>query len=902
MYFFNMKASNFCFRNSFVITITLIIFSFLVTSCSTKYSGRKSPNAHLGVIDLTNWEFNNDGLVQLNGEWEFYWERLLTPEDFRKGIPPVKTGYFKFPSYWKNYQIKNNKIKSHGYASFRLVINTSGSDSLYSLKIGRVFTAYKLWVNNHLLASQGQVGRSENEMVPAWMPEEIFFPEKSEKLELVLQISNFMHNRGGIHEKIFLGLPGQISNLSKKRIGLDFFLFGILLMMSLYLFGLFFLRKKDPAPLYFGLVFIFTIITIVVNREVIIAGLIKNPNWEICSKMDYIANYLRASFLVLYIGYLFKKEILRVFVKGILIWGVVMSILVLFTPAKIYSHTNFSFEMIALAGLLYLIYGLVRALLSRKEGALLALLGTLALLIASSNDILYDNLIIQTVWLFPVGLFLFVFFHSFMLSIRFSNLLVSVKRLSNRLLKLDKIKNQFLSGSFYKLNRPLSIVAENVEADRGFILRKKYNKWNIIAGYGSKIDSKVFQTPVPIFQSGSSSDLPYISGSIVNYVQSTDEVFIYNPFIKGPLIHDPRLNIDGISSLVCMPLHHHGKIKGVLYLESSSIPNNFDEEKIRILDLLTSQLAVLVDNAEIYQKLQELNRNLEERVKNRTVKIERQKEEIETQRDELAFQRDRILQTLEELKRTQAHLIESKKMASLGVLVTGVAHEINTPVGVAITAVSNLVDETEHLEDLYNRKQVKLEDLNEYIVSTDQTSKLILKNLERTASLIQSFKQISVDQFKEQECSFYLKEYLENVINSLFPEIKNYKIDIEIDKKIKLYSYPGIFAQIFTNLIMNSKIHGFIDKSTGKITINAGIKDNQLIINYKDNGKGISPGILSKIFDPFFTTQQQTGTGLGLNIVYNLVTQKLKGSITCESQPEQGVLFILKLPETLLEN
>ncbi len=168
--------------------------------------------------------------------------------------------------------------------------------------------------------------------------------------------------------------------------------------------------------------------------------------------------------------------------------------------------------------------------------------------------------------------------------------------------------------------------------------------------------------------------------------------------------------------------------------------------------------------------------------------------------------------------------------------------------------------------------------------------------------MIQNFKQISVDQFKEQVCSFYLKEYLENVINSLSPEIKNYKIDIEIDKKIKLYSYPGIFAQIFTNLIMNSKVHGFNDKSSGKITIDAGIKDNQLIINYKDNGKGISPRILSKIFDPFFTTQQQTGTGLGLNIVYNLVTQKLNGSITCESQPEQGVLFILKLPENLLEN
>ncbi|MCK4346792.1 MAG: GAF domain-containing protein [Bacteroidales bacterium] len=893
-----MKGSDFCFKNLFIITITLVIFSLLVTSCSTKYSGRKSPDAHLGVMDLTNWEFKNDGLVQLNGEWEFYWERLLTPEDFRKEIPPVKTGYFKFPGYWKNYQIKNNKIKSHGYASFRLVINTSGSDSLYSLKIGRVFTAYKLWVNNHLLASQGQVGRSENEMVPAWIPLEIFFPEKSETLELVLQISNFKHNRGGISGRIFLGLPGQISNLGKKRIGLDFFLFGILLMMSLYLFGLFFLRKNDPAPLYFGLVFIFTIITIVVNREVIITGLIKNPNWEICSKMDYVANYLRASFFVLYIGYLFKEEILRVFVKGILIWGVVMSILVLFTPAKIYSHTNFSFEMIALAGFLYLTYGLVRALLSRKEGALFSLLGTLALLFASSNDILYDNLIIQTVWLFPVGLFLFVFFHSFMLSIRFSNLLESVKKLSNRLLKLDKIKNQFLSSSFYKLTKPLSIVAENVEADRGFILRKKYNKWNIIAAYGSDIDSKVFQTPVPISQSGSNSDLSYISGSIVNYVQRTDEVFLYDPFIKEPLIHDPRLDVDGKSSLICMPLHHHGKIKGVLYLESSSVPNNFDEEKIKILDLLTSQLAVLVDNAEIYQKLQELNRNLEERVKDRTAEIERQKEEVVTTNEELQS-------TLDNLKRTQSQLIESEKMASLGGLVAGVAHEINTPVGIGVTAVSSLIEETKRMAELYKKEEITRADFKEYLTSSNNSAKLIQKNLERTASLVQSFKQVSVDQSTEQQREFNLKSYLEDVIRSLYPKFKRRNIDVNIDcdEELQLNSYPGAFAQIFTNLVLNSITHGFKKENVkGVIDILVKQEHKELQIEYKDNGMGISQEILPKIFDPFFTTDQSKGTGLGLNIVYNLVTQKLKGSINCESQPGQSVLFILKLPKTLLEN
>ncbi|MCK4698864.1 MAG: HAMP domain-containing histidine kinase, partial [Bacteroidales bacterium] len=159
--------------------------------------------------------------------------------------------------------------------------------------------------------------------------------------------------------------------------------------------------------------------------------------------------------------------------------------------------------------------------------------------------------------------------------------------------------------------------------------------------------------------------------------------------------------------------------------------------------------------------------------------------------------------------------------------------------------------------------------------------------------------QVSVDQSTEQQREFYLKAYLEDVIRSLYPKLKQRDIDINIecDEKLQLNSYPGTFAQIFTNLVLNSIAHGFKEeKSKGVIDILVKQEAKQIQIEYKDNGEGISHEILPKIFDPFFTTDQSKGTGLGLNIIYNLVTQKLKGSIKCESEEKKGAVFRIVVP------
>jgi signal transduction histidine kinase len=271
---------------------------------------------------------------------------------------------------------------------------------------------------------------------------------------------------------------------------------------------------------------------------------------------------------------------------------------------------------------------------------------------------------------------------------------------------------------------------------------------------------------------------------------------------------------------------------------------------------------------------------------------------LEEQKEELFRQKEELQSTLENLHKTQQQLIESEKMAALGGLVAGVAHEINTPVGIGITAISTLMDDVEKMAGLFKSNDISREDFREFLQSTCDAGALIQKNLERTASLIQSFKQVSVDQVSEQQRIFIFRDYLNDILSSLKPKFKNKDIQfkIECNDKLELNSYPGVYAQIFTNLLLNSLQHGFVEKDTGTIGIKADINKDLLEIHYSDNGAGISKKDLPHIFEPFYTSDQRKGSGLGLNIIYNLVKQKLHGTITCESEPGKGVLFKIEVP------
>ncbi len=297
-------------------------------------------------------------------------------------------------------------------------------------------------------------------------------------------------------------------------------------------------------------------------------------------------------------------------------------------------------------------------------------------------------------------------------------------------------------------------------------------------------------------------------------------------------------------------------------------------------------------------RLRQDKKDLEQQVSERTAELQEANTSLEEQKEELEQQKEELQITLDQLKETQAQLIQSEKLAALGGLVAGVAHEINTPVGIGLTAASSLEEETRKMADLYKKDKISRADFKDYLNTANQTAKLILSNMQRTADMVQSFKQVSADQSTEQQRKFFLKAYTEDIIRSLYPRLKLRKvnIDLDIDEKMEMDSFPGAFSQIITNLVMNSLTHGFDEKDTGKIEIKANLDKNNLNLEYSDNGKGISPGHIDKIFEPFFTTNKTIGTGLGMHIVYNLVTQKLNGTIVCESRVNEGTRFKIKIP------
>ena len=251
-------------------------------------------------------------------------------------------------------------------------------------------------------------------------------------------------------------------------------------------------------------------------------------------------------------------------------------------------------------------------------------------------------------------------------------------------------------------------------------------------------------------------------------------------------------------------------------------------------------------------------------------------------------------QQSKELESTQIQLIEAEKMSSLGELVAGVSHEVSTPIGICITAQSFFIDETKSIQKKFDDGSMARQDFVSFIEVALDNGQIITANLNRTAELIKNFKQVAVDQCIEDLRSFGMHRYITDLLTTLKPRIKSLQHTIEVtgDDKLMITSLPGAVAQIITNLVMNSIIHGFENTDKGHIEINIAAAENGVRLIYKDDGKGMSEESLVKVFDPFFTTRKgKGGTGLGMNIVYKLITDSLHGKIECKSELGEGIFF-----------
>jgi signal transduction histidine kinase len=267
---------------------------------------------------------------------------------------------------------------------------------------------------------------------------------------------------------------------------------------------------------------------------------------------------------------------------------------------------------------------------------------------------------------------------------------------------------------------------------------------------------------------------------------------------------------------------------------------------------------------------------------------------------ELERRRSEAEAALESLREAQEAMVQSEKLASLGALVAGVAHEINTPVGIAVSCASHLADATQALRRRAEEGELGKAEFGRYLTTAIDTTDLILGNCERASQLIAGFKQVAVDRASAERRSVNLAAYVQDTLVSLQPKLRpsGHAVAVTCPGDLELDSYPGVLSQILSNLVMNALTHAFADGRPGDMAITVDLPTPDTVrLCFTDNGRGMSEEHRARVFEPFFTTRRgRGGSGLGLHIVHNLVVGVLKGSITVDSVPDRGTSFTLLFP------
>jgi signal transduction histidine kinase len=386
------------------------------------------------------------------------------------------------------------------------------------------------------------------------------------------------------------------------------------------------------------------------------------------------------------------------------------------------------------------------------------------------------------------------------------------------------------------------------------------------------VDSKDVEAPVKRFPYGKAM-CSYVLLSKQAQLHDADS---FAKLVADGLVLEPLGNVE-IASWMGAPMLVNDQPYGVIIVQSYDEAIVYTRADLDLLAFMASHVAVAIARMQADSD------------------VRRAKERLEQQNAALNS-------ALTALQEAQSELVRQEKLASLGRLVAGVAHEINTPLGICVTATSHLVEELRLTREELANGEMTEDSLNSFLDIVDQSLRIMTTNTQRAAALVRSFKQVAVDQSSGDIRSFNLGAYVNEVLLSLQPKLKGRTVAVEVDcpTDMTLESYPGAVSQILTNMVMNSLVHGFEEGQAGRIGVRAGMEGDMVTLEYADDGIGMDQDTLSKLFDPFFTTKRGSGgSGLGAHILFNLATGALGGTVRVESSPGEGLRYYLKFPRSL---
>lgn len=444
-------------------------------------AARSVPVAEKGILDLRQWQFQEQGPIKLDGEWLFYWQVLHPPSVFSSGDPPTPTVFLKVPGIWNKTVVAGKPISGDGYATYRLKVLLNSDDHTQGLTLPAsiekkgisakalglrfmfVETAFTVFVNGQKITASGTVGISPEDSRPRYFPHTISVLTESDQLDIVIHVSNFHHRKGGLESTILLGYEKDVRDRRQKSLYLDIFLFSSLIIMAFYYLGVFLLRKQEQGPLYFSLLCFIAAVRSIVVGDYYILSVFPDLPWELLLKIEYLTFLLPLFVFSLFLNAFFPGEInlpaLKIF-SGLTL---LPSLFVLVTKVRFFSWVTVPYQIIGVAWGVYLAFVLALAVKRQRKGSLLLLFGELALFISGVNDILYNNLILKTGMFFPLGMFVFILFLAFVMAQRSAIAFFTVEQLSTNLEHEVKERTGELSLSNNQLKQLLHILCHDLQ-------------------------------------------------------------------------------------------------------------------------------------------------------------------------------------------------------------------------------------------------------------------------------------------------------------------------------------------------------------------------------------------------------------------------------------------------------
>ncbi len=848
----------------------LLIVSFLICACALNVDAKAAPKAVNGVLDLSHWDFDRDGPIDLSGAYAFYWQQLIDAQGFSSGRTPEKSGFIGVPGFWHTFESDKIHPAADGYATYhlRIVLNPNRRIPSLAIKYLDMGTAFNLFINGEKVCAVGVVGKSRQTSQPMYQPGVTEFQVNGERLDLVLQVSNFHHRRGGAWEVLTLGKVQDLRAIRARHINYDVFLFGSIFVMAIYHLGLFFLRRKEIAPLFFSAFCMLVALRILTTGEKYILELFPAIGWQWQVKLEYLSFYLAVPSFTQFVYHLFSDRFSKKICMFVGLVGLAFAAAVIWLPVRQFSHTLPVYQIFTLMVFFYALYVLIVASLDKELASIIFLAGFFVIFLSAVNDMLHNENIIQTGHFISVGLFLFIFSQAFLQSLRFS-----------RAFSLVDSQRQKLRSTNAALQRE---IADRGEAEKA-LLESQERFLTVLDSIAADVYVADMHTYEILFMN---------RHMVESFKQDFTGQICWKAFRNesGPCTHcsnDKLLNAagepEGVQIWEC-----RNPITGSWYI-------NYDRaiqwDKGHIVRL---QVATNVTDRKLAEEaLQKVNEDLERRVVERTAELLDVNKQLRFEIEERKRAQDNTRRA--KMEADEANAAKSEFLANM-------SHELRTPLNHIIGFTELLLDknfgelnavQSEYLNDVHHSSIHLLSLINDILdLSKVESGKLELRpsRVDLKGLLENSLKMI-----KEKS----IKHRIELLLNA------NGIPDTIIAGERKL-------KQIMYNLLSNAVK---FTSDGGKISITARTcepnraqfssahnhRNGGIEICVADTGIGLNSEDLNRIFSPFEQVEDSKsrkfqGTGLGLSLTKSLV-ELHGGRIWAESEGHgKGSTFRFIIP------